>query len=107
MSNEKEHHEKDEMEVIDIEEYAKEGKEVPHGHSYRIRIDKVQYVVNASEMTGREMLTLAGKTPVEQYRIYQKLKGGQSVEISYDQKADFTKPGIERFITLALEQTEG
>ncbi len=107
MSNEKELHGKDEKENIDIEEYAKEGKDVPPGHSYRIRIDKTQYEVHVSAMTGRELLTLAGKAPVEQYRIYQKMKGGQSVEIPYDSSADFTKPGVERFITLALEQTEG
>ena len=44
---------------------------------YRITIDKTQYVVEKSSMTGRELLQLAGKTPVERFMISEKLHGGQ------------------------------
>ena len=94
-------------EIIDVEEYSKAGKTPPHGKVYRIRIDKNKYDVTVPTMTGRQLLELAGKTPIEQFRIYQKLRGGQSIVIDYNQTVDFRSPGIERFMTLPLDQTEG
>ena len=96
-----------EEELIDIEEYSKVDKKVPKGKKYKIRIDKVKYTVSESEMTGKQLLELAGKNPVEEYAIYQKLKGGKTVRIELNDIADFTSPGVERFVTLPLDQTEG
>src|SRR5262245_5297728 len=93
----------DANEVVDLEQYAKADRPVPH---YRIRIDKEYYVVERPAMTGREILRLAGKTP-ETHMLSQKLRSGQSIPIAPDQKVDFTAPGIERFQTLALDPTEG
>ncbi len=95
------------VEEIDIEEYSKEGKTPPKGRHYVIRVDRERYVVRQECMTGREILTLAGKTPVERYRLNQRLRGGQVVAIGYDQTVCFTEPGIERFMTIPLDQTDG
>ncbi len=94
-------------EVIDLEEYARSGRKPPKSKKYRIRIDKTKYEVSVPSMTGRQILTLAGKTPVEQYMLSQKLHGGQVKPIGYDEVVDFTAPGVERFMTLAKDQTEG
>lgn len=94
-------------EVIDIEQYAKEGKTPPKGTTYRIRVDKDYYVVHVSEMSGSEILTLASKTPPNRYRLDQKLKGGATKKIELTDIVDFSTPGIERFQTLPLDQTEG
>jgi hypothetical protein len=94
-------------EVIDLEECAKSNRTPPRARQYRIRIDKQYYVVNVTEMTGRQLLELAGKRPPEQYKIHQKLRGGQPKLIGLNEKADFTTPGVERFMTLPLDQTEG
>lgn len=94
-------------EVIDIEEYAKSNRKPPKAKSYRIRIDKQHYVVNVSAMTGRELLNLAGKVPATNYMISQKFRGGEAKKIGLDEKADFTTPGVERFMTLPLDQTDG
>ena len=94
-------------EIIDIEEYAKTGRKPPKGKSYRIKIDKKPYVVNVSEMTGRELLNLAGKNPATNYLIFQTLHGGEPRKIGLDENADFTTPGVERFRTLPLDQTDG
>lgn len=107
MSNTPNQHEKDYKEIIDIEEYAREEKVPPQGHSYRIRIDKIKYDVSIPSLIGRQLLELANKIPIEQFRIYKKLRGGQSQEIPYDQVTFFTEPGVERFMTIALDQTEG
>jgi hypothetical protein len=103
MSKEIEEHE----EVIDIEEYAKGNRKPPLGKRYRIRIDKQHYVVNVSAMTGRELLNLAGKVPATNYMISQKFRNGEAKKIGLDEKADFTTPGVERFMTLPLDQTDG
>lgn len=100
-------HELEDM-IHDLEECAEHGISIPHGaKKFRIRIDKTKYVVEVPEMTGRQLLELAGKTPAEKFEIRQKLKGGKAELIGYDETADFRKPGVERFMTLPLDQTEG
>ncbi|MEE9431461.1 MAG: multiubiquitin domain-containing protein [Melioribacteraceae bacterium] len=94
-------------EIIDIEEYSKSNKKIPKCKRYRIRIDRTKYVVSVSSMNGKELLELANKIPGEEYAIYQKLCGGVSDRINLDEKVDFRTPGIERFVTLPLDQTEG
>jgi hypothetical protein len=94
-------------EIIDIEEYAKAGLKPPKARRYQIRIDKQKLVVEVPAMTGRELLNLAGKTPATNFMISQKMSGGEARKIGYDEKADFTAPGIERFMTLPLDQTDG
>lgn len=99
--------EKEKQEIVDIEEFAKEGKTPPKKRRYRIRVDRTKFVVNVECMTGREILELAGKLPVEKFSLRQKFRGGSVVKIDYDEKVDFTKPGIEKFITIPLDQTDG
>jgi hypothetical protein len=94
-------------ETIDLEECAKADRRPPRARRYRIRIDREHFIVEVPYMTGRELLTLAGKTPVTNYLISQKFRGGQAIRIGLDEKADFTTPGVERFMTLPLDQTEG
>lgn len=98
---------KENEEIIDLEEYAKTGRKPPKAKRYRIRIDKNHYVVEVSAMTGRELLNLAGKTPATNFMISQKFQGGEAKKLGYDEKADFTQSGLERFMTLPLDQTDG
>ncbi len=94
-------------EYFDIEELAKAGKTPPKGKKYLIRVDKANYKVDVECLTGREILELAEKKPVERFQLNQKLHGGVVKKIEYDEKVDFTTPGIERFMTIPLDQTEG
>jgi hypothetical protein len=96
-----------EDEIIDLEWAALNGHKVPHGRKYQIKIDREKYVVNKECMTGRELLLLAGKTPPERFQIRQKLKGGHVETIPLDKTVCFTDPGIEKFKTIPLDQTEG
>lgn len=94
-------------EIVDLEEYALANRCPPHARRYRIRIDKNKYEVDVAAMTGRQLLTLAGKLPVTNYMISQKFHGGQPRKLGLDEKASFITPGVERFMTLPLDQTEG
>jgi len=93
--------------IVDLEECAKEGRTPPKGKRYRVRVDKKHYVFDKGVVTGREILEKAGKTPASRYRLDQKLKGGETKKVGLDEEVDLTTPGIERFITLPLDQTEG
>lgn len=93
-------------EPIDVEAYGKEGKTPPKGKTYRIRVDNVVLIV-PEELTGREILERAGKKPVEKYQLNQKLRGGVVKKVIYDEVVNFSSPGIERFMSIPLDQTEG
>jgi hypothetical protein len=94
------------QDVIDLEAFARESKPVPKAKSYRIRIDKEHYVVHQPSMTGTEILALAGKTP-DKYHLYEHFHGGQTKVIQPTDRVDFTGPGVERFTTMKIENTEG
>ena len=96
-----------EIEIIDVEEFSKAGKTPPKEKRYRIKIDREVFVVDKECMTGRELLSLAGKNPPEKYQLNQRLTGGKVVNVGLDEKVCFTKPGLEKFMTLPLDQTEG
>lgn len=85
--------------LVDVEQYARSGQRKPPAKQYRIRIDDEHYVVDVPQMTGRQLLELSKHTPVECYAIYQKVHGDRK-KIGYDEYADFTAPGVERFETI-------
>lgn len=92
-------------EIVDLEEFAATGKPVPKGKKYRIRIDKEVKVVDVDHMTGREILALVGKTP-DKFILRQRAKGGVH-PVGPDDKVSFLDPGVERFMTIPKEVTEG
>lgn len=94
-------------EIEDLEVCAREGRQPRCVRRYRIRIDKEHFVVPVTEMTGRQLLELAGKCDVSRWKLLQKRRGGERVEIGLDEFVNFTTPGIEKFNTLPLDQTEG
>ncbi len=79
---------------------------VPDQH-FKVQIDKDFFEAPVPLMTGRELLELAGKKPAERFGIYLKVKGGHPDRLDLDEKIDLSKPGVERFVTLPLDQTEG
>jgi hypothetical protein len=97
-----------EIDLIDIEEHSKtNGGKPPKARRYRIRVDRERFTVEMPSMKGKEILTLAGKTPPERYLLNQKFRNGQVVPIGLEDIVDFTAPGVERFTTLPKDQTEG
>jgi hypothetical protein len=96
-----------EVDLVDVEEYGKRNEKPPKAKKYRIRVNKQHFTVDVPQMTGREILTLAGKTPAENYKLQQKLHGGQVKVIQASDVVDFTAPGVERFQWFPLTETEG
>lgn len=75
--------------------------------TFKVQIDKAVIEVATATPTARELLMLAGKQPPEQYGLYLRPKGGQPQRIDLDDTVDLREPGIDRFVTLPLDQTEG
>ena len=93
-------------EPVDVEELGRKGVPPPKGRRYRIRVDKQQVVFDKEVVTGREILESVGKDPLR-FRLDQKLRGGETKKVEADDEVDLTAPGLERFMTLPLDATEG
>ncbi len=94
-------------EIIEIEIFVKEGKRPPLAKGYLIRVDKQKITVHRPELSGREILKLAQKTPPENYILRQVFSGGRSEVVGLDQVVDLRHHGVEKFKTLPRDQTEG
>jgi len=94
-------------EIVDLEEYAKQGKRPPLSKGYRIRVNGEAFVVHEPTPTGRAILTLAGLLPAENYTLREKLAGQKLQKVGLDQKVDLRRPGVEKFKALPRDQTEG
>ncbi len=92
-------------EPIDLQAYAKEGKKVPPNGPYKIRVNKEFFDWPESTISGAEILNLTKKDPAKN-AAYQFVRG-KPQRVQLDQEIDLTEPGVERFETLPLDQTEG
>lgn len=102
-------HEPEPIDELDVEQFTKEhpaerGK--PHAKVYIIRVDRETYRVPHPELTGKEILRLVGKTP-QTHKLFQKFKGGETKEIKPEEIVSFVRPGVERFMTIPCDTTEG
>jgi hypothetical protein len=93
--------------IVDLEEYARAGKQPPLSKGYRIRVNGEPFVVHEHTVTGRAVLTLAGLLPVEHYTLRVKLAGEKPHKVALDEKVDLRCPGVEKFKALPRDQTEG
>lgn len=94
------------IELVDIEEYAKRGERPPRANQYKFRVDDHYYTTPKAELTGREILAFAGKTP-EAYQLRERLRHGKVVAIAPDEIVDLRGHGVERFMTIPKENTDG
>jgi hypothetical protein len=69
-------------------------------------VDKVFYKVDKECLTGREILTIAEKNP-ERFFLNKKLHGGLVKRIENNEEVCLSHPGLERFMTMPKDQTEG
>lgn len=93
--------------IIDLEEYAKRGARPPLAKGYRIKVNGIAYVLPDPTPTGREVLTLAGLLPAENYTLRVKAAGSKPEKVGLDDKFDLRQPGVEKFKALPRDQTEG
>lgn len=97
------------IEELDIEAHSKSGSKdpAPLAKVYLVKIDKGTFRTPESVLTGRALLELAGRTPVENFKLTEKLHGGAAKTIGLTDSVDLRAPGVERFMTMKRDQTEG
>lgn len=93
--------------TIDLEEYAKRGEQPPLATGYRLKINGDKFVIHDPKPTGRELLTLAGLLPVEEFTLRIKRAGSRPEKVSLDEHVNLRQPGVEKFKALPRDQTEG
>jgi hypothetical protein len=96
----------EEVEEVEIEEFAKRGEKPPRAKRYIIRVDKDKFPVDTPTIKGAAILALAGKTP-DKFKLYQHERGHQPILIQPTADVDLTAPGVERFTTMPKDTTEG
>jgi hypothetical protein len=98
----------EELELVELELFSKEnpGKKPPRAKKYRIRVDNVKIDMPIPDPTGRQILEAAGKVPPDRWLLNQKICG-QMKPVGLDERVDLRAPGVERFVTLPKDQTEG
>jgi hypothetical protein len=74
---------------------------------YNIMVDRNVIKVEQECMTGSMILALANKTPYQRFQLNIRFKGGKVSKVGYEEKICFSDPGIEKFMTIPLDQTEG
>src|SRR6185437_7250105 len=83
------------VELVDIEAFAKRGEKPPRAHLYKFRVDDHYYTTPKAELTGREILAFAGKTP-EGYHLRERLHHGKVETVEPDEIENLREHGIER-----------
>jgi Multiubiquitin len=94
-------------ETVDLEEYANAGKQPPLAKAYKIRVNGETFVVEQPVVTGREVLTIAGLLPADDYTLRLKVVGGKPEKVGLNEKVDLRRKGVEKFKALPRDQTEG
>ena len=93
--------------IIDLEEYARQGKSPPLAKGYRLKVNGKPFVIHDPNPTGREILTLAGLLPAENYTLRVKAAGAPPKKLGLDEHVDLRARGVEKFKALPRDQTEG
>lgn len=95
-----------EVEEVDVEVFAREGRAPPPARRYRVRIDGKPYVFEVRLVTGRDILEKAGKTPPERFQLDQRIRG-KFEPVGLGETVDLGRPGLEVFETFPLDEREG
>ena len=96
------------LDELDIEQFvqANPRTEKPHAKLYVIRVDRHVLRVRERALTGTQILALVNLTP-RTHKLYQKFRGQQPVEVGPNELVSFVAPGVERFVTIPCDTTEG
>lgn len=92
--------------IVNIEEYAKQGKNPEKGKRYQFRVDKTNVITDQECLIGREILVEAGLDP-DKFLLRQIVTGNKKEPVGLDETVCFTTPGIERFVTIPKDPKDG
>lgn len=76
-----------------------------HEHGWKIKMDEQMYDVSDPVLTGRQLLNLAGKVPVEEHLVYFLDRTNLLEDIGLEETVDLRAQGIERFLTFRNDRS--
>lgn len=85
----------------------KPGQGPKPSRTYKIKIDGTMYEVQNRSITGRGLLELAKKTPIENFGVAIKLQGQNMKALEMDEVVDLEAPGLEKFVTYHIAHSDG
>jgi len=88
----------------DLETLSKAGHQ-PNGNRFIIRVDDKKVKVDDPVVTGRQVLNLVSKRPIEEHLLYFISRDGILEDIGLEEKIDLRTRGIERFITFENDRS--
>lgn len=74
---------------------------------YKIKIDGKMFEVETRFITGRVILMMAQRTPLDQFEVGFKEHGNDIRVIGLDEQVDLANPGVEKFVTYHTGHTDG
>lgn len=93
-------------EPIDVEVLLKAGLPIPSGNKYLIKIDGKKVIIKQFGPTGKEILAAVNKD-ASKFELIQKLTLGRTEKVEIDERVDLRVCGVEKFVTIPLDQTNG
>lgn len=88
-----------EVELADIEHCCHHGQPVPPAHANRIKVDNQYHEWPKAQITGNQLLHLAGRTGQLVFEVFEHFWHGVPELISPQAEANLRKHGVERFTT--------
>ena len=85
-------------EVVDLEEWAAAGRQVPrHCGGFRFRVNGERHVVREPTVGFERIVELAGFEPGAEVCVRVRVRGKKPHVLAPREEVDLTSPGIERF----------
>lgn len=75
--------------------------------AYKIKIDGKMFDVQDRYVTGRDILVLANKTPLNDYGVALQEHGHNMRTIGLDEAVNLDAPGVEKFVTFHTGHSDG
>jgi hypothetical protein len=91
--------------AVDIFEYAQRGAEIPHAHSYHVRIDGEKFEINTPRPTGEFLLGKVGKRSCA-FELIEEFVHRENDVVEAKEEVDLRKKGLKGFITAHKEIVE-
>ena len=101
--------EKTVVDVEDVSEAIRDGREIREAEAYRIRVAngnlKFQGVTIGDPVPlGRQILAAAGLEPVETFSLFVILRDGDFEDVRLDETFDIRARGVERFVAFQTDR---
>lgn len=91
--------------LVDVAESTREGNAIPDGATYRILINDTYYTTDDPILTGRQVASLAGLHPVEEFLVFYFMPEGRLEDISLEETVDLRTAGVECFYTFRNDRS--